>query len=116
MRIAIRLVLLITLSVATGGCDATPAQSCQPGLTVDGASRIARTLAIAGQPSDMAVAEISSSLYASQPVDQGAWRIQVDAVGVFRQANQPGGTVSVPMHWLIEVDTCTGHASVIGQG
>ncbi|HJP89075.1 MAG TPA: hypothetical protein VJ850_08585 [Candidatus Limnocylindrales bacterium] len=46
----------------------------------------------------------------------GVWRIQVDAIVVHPQANQPGGVVRVPSHWIIDVEKCTGQPTIFAQG
>lgn len=110
------LLALVALATFLAACGPTSVSSCQGGLTVDAAQLIARDLALSGQPSDMTVVEISSGLSRDQMHADTAWTVQVDVVGRFPQANQPGGKVDVPMHWLIDVDKCTGAARVIGQG
>ena len=113
-----RAVLLALVALATlfAACDPTSVPSCRPDLTDGEAQQIARDLALSGQPSNMTVVEISSGLYRDQVHADTAWTVQVDVVGKFPQPSPPGGEVSVPMHWLIDVDRCTGGARVIGQG
>lgn len=113
-----RAVLLALVALATlfAACDPTSGASCRPGLDVDEAQQVARDLALSGQPSDMTVVEISLGLYKNQVHADTAWTVQVDVVGSFPQPSPPGGRASVPMHWLIDVDKCTGVARVVGQG
>jgi hypothetical protein len=111
--VLLAVVVLVTLVAA---CDPRSVPSCRPGLTVDEAQRIARDLALSGQPSDMIVVEISAALYKNQLHADTAWTVQVDVVGSFLQPSPPGDRVNVPMHWLIDVDKCTGGARVVGQG
>jgi hypothetical protein len=101
--------LLVLLLAA---CDAAPA-ACSPGVTAEAAQGIARELAVAGQPAEMTIAEIDSKLYPARPRHGGAWTVQVDATGIYHQASGP---VTTSLHWLIDVDMCSGKALVVGQG
>ena len=106
------LVVVAALSAfALLGCQSAPA--CSPGITADAAQEIARDLAVAGEPPEMTIAEIASKPYPARPSHGSFWTVQVDATGIYHQSTGPATT---SLHWLVDVDMCTGTASIVGQG
>jgi hypothetical protein len=83
-------------------------------MTSSRAEEIARAFAVAGEPPEGTIVEVLSKLYDFQPDNSaGAWRIQVDAKEIYHQSS---GDQNVSLHWLIDVDKCTGRASMYAQG
>jgi hypothetical protein len=112
-----RLLVAGVLAMAAASCGFGPvAQPSCLALTIDLAEARATQLALGGEPVGTRFEEQSSKPYTGGPAPSGIWRIQVDAIGVYPQANQPGGVVKVPLHWIIDVDACTGASRIYGQG
>jgi hypothetical protein len=98
-------------SLASVGLAAALLIGCSPSIQADRAAEIAQQFVVAGQPSDSVVHDIE---IAAPEWHTNHWRVQVDAVVAYRQPN--GGTVDVPMHYLIDVDGGSGQASIYAQG
>jgi ABC-type uncharacterized transport system auxiliary subunit len=84
---------------------------CSPSIEANRAADIAQALVVAGQPSGSIVHDIT---VAPPEWQTNHWRVQVDATVTNRQPT--GGTVEVPVHYLIDVDGNSGKASIYAQG
>jgi hypothetical protein len=104
-------------ALAFGACGLTPvaAPSCLS-LDLELAMVSARLFAMDGEPAGTIFENQTEQLYEQGVIPNGVWRIQVDAIAVIRQANQPGGVVRAPLHWIIDVDKCSGERTIFAQG
>jgi hypothetical protein len=84
---------------------------CSPSIEANRAAAIAQVFVVAGQPSGSIVHDLT---VASPEWQTNHWRVQVDAMVTSRQPT--GGTVEVPVHYLIDVDGSSGAASIYAQG
>ena len=98
-------------SIASVGLAVVLLAGCSPSIQADRAGQIARQFVVAGQPSDSLVHDVK---VAAPEWHSNRWRVQVDAIVTFRQPT--GGTVEVPVHYLIDVDGTSGQASIFAQG
>jgi hypothetical protein len=85
--------------------------ACSPSIEATRAAEIAEQFVIAGQTSGSIVHDVT---VASPQWQTNHWRVQVDATVTNLQP--AGGTVEVPVHYLIDVDGSSGQVSIHAQG
>jgi ABC-type uncharacterized transport system auxiliary subunit len=100
----VRTLACLALAVALLG-------ACSPRIEANRAAEIAQQFVVAGQPSGSVVHDLT---VASPQWQANHWRVQVDAIVTNRQPT--GGTVEVPVHYLIDVDGSSGQAAIHAQG